>query len=150
MKIYVASSWRNPIQEHVVKMLREVHHEVYDFKNPKKDSHGFNWREVDEGWQDWSVATYRGMLTHPIAQAGFNLDMLAMEWADEFCLVLPSGRSAHLEAGWAIGRGKRTSVFIPEKYKLEPELMYLLGEDRTKICVNDYEVLDFHSQNERF
>lgn len=34
MKIYVASSWKNRVQPHVVKMLRAFGHEVYDFKNP--------------------------------------------------------------------------------------------------------------------
>lgn len=33
-KIYVASSWRNPFQQEVVNILRDLGHEVYDFKNP--------------------------------------------------------------------------------------------------------------------
>ena len=36
----------------------------------------------------------------------------------------PCGRSAHTEAGWMSGRGKRTIVYIPEM--VEPELMYKL------------------------
>ena len=37
---------------------------------------------------------------------------------------LPCGRSAHTEAGWMAGAGKRVIVFIPEM--VEPELMYKL------------------------
>lgn len=33
-KIYVASSWRNVFQQDVVDILRNLGHEVYDFKNP--------------------------------------------------------------------------------------------------------------------
>jgi hypothetical protein len=40
-------------------------------------------------------------------------------------LVLSSGRSAHLEAGYAAGQGKRVIVYLhPDQF--EPELMYLL------------------------
>ena len=33
-KIYVASSWRNVFQQDVVAILRDLGHEVYDFKTP--------------------------------------------------------------------------------------------------------------------
>ena len=39
-------------------------------------------------------------------------------------LVLPCGRSAHTEAGWMAGAGKRVIAYIPEM--VEPELMYKL------------------------
>lgn len=42
MKIYVASSWRNNRQPDVVKFLRDLGHEVYDFKNPKPGDDGFH------------------------------------------------------------------------------------------------------------
>lgn len=51
-------------------------------------------------------------------------DIQALEWADTCVLVLPCGRSAHTEAGWLAGKGKRTIVYIPEMQ--EAELMYLL------------------------
>ncbi len=42
---------------------------------------------------------------------------------DACVLVLPSGRSASYEFGWAIGAGKRGAVVQFEP--CEPELMYL-------------------------
>ena len=39
-------------------------------------------------------------------------------------LVLPCGRSAHLELGWAVGHGKKTYVLEPEP--IEPDLMYAM------------------------
>lgn len=44
-----------------------------------------------------------------------------MEWADACVLVLPSGRSSHLEAGWFAGKGKPVAVFATEP--VEPDLM---------------------------
>jgi nucleoside 2-deoxyribosyltransferase len=47
--------------------------------------------------------------------------MDGMEWADACVLVLPCGRSAHLEAGWFAGKGK--PVFVLTFDGEEPELM---------------------------
>ena len=119
-KVYVASSWRNNIQPDVVKRLRELGHEVYDFKNPRPGDDGFHWSEVDPNWENWTNEEYVNALKHPIAEAGFKSDFDAMKWADTFVLVLPCGRSAHLELGWAAGQGKETFVLLQE---MEPELM---------------------------
>ncbi|MCQ2147815.1 MAG: hypothetical protein MJZ16_09895, partial [Bacteroidales bacterium] len=51
-------------------------------------------------------------------------DIEAMESCDGCVLVLPCGRSAHTEAGWFSGKGKKVIVLIPEKQ--EAELMYKL------------------------
>lgn len=46
-KIYVASSWRNVFQQDVVDILRNLGHEVYDFKNPPHGNGGFQWSDID-------------------------------------------------------------------------------------------------------
>lgn len=124
MKIYVASSWRNVYYPEVVKRLREAGFEVYDFRNPPSGDEGFHWECVSERWQDWTPEEYRDNLGHPKAERQFSNDIVAMESCDACVLVLPCGRSAHTEAGWFAGKGKRTIAFIPEKQ--EPELMYKL------------------------
>ena len=135
MRIYVASSWRNDYQPKVVSMLRAIGQEVYDFRNPQKDGGGgFQWKQVEKPgypWEEWTTYEYLQALRHPIAIAGFQSDMDAMEWADAFILVTPhspnsSGRSSHLEFGWAVGKGKRTCIFIPER--IEPDLMYKMAD----------------------
>ena len=120
-RVYVASSWRNVTQPLVVGALRAEGHEVYDFKNPRPGDNGFHWSEIDPDWKSWTVEQYRDALRHPIAQAGFASDFNAMEWADTFVLVLPCGRSAHLELGWAAGKGKEAHILSLEP--CEPELM---------------------------
>jgi hypothetical protein len=136
-KIYVASSWRNEQQPRIVATLRAAGHEVYDFRNPEPGSKGFGWSQLQLGdWKTWTPADVRVALQHPVAQRGFGLDHAAMEWADTFVMVLPCGRSAHLELGWACGARKRTIILQTEIQ--EPELMYLEAD---AICVSIDEML---------
>lgn len=138
-RIYVASSWRNPMQPAVVHVLRAAGHDVYDFRQPTAGNHGFSWHEINpeipRGPADLTLApgAIRAMLRHPAARAGFALDMGALKWCDTCVLVLPCGRSAHLEAGWAVGAGKRTIGLLSEG---EPDLMWKML-DHLVIDVNE-------------
>lgn len=140
-KIYVASSWRNDFQPGVVEALRAGGHEVYDFRNPPHGRGGFAWSEIDQNWESWTADQYRKALDSQIARAGFASDLTGMMWADTCVLLLPCGRSAHLEAGWMAGRGKRVLVLTRDGQ--EPELMALLCD---RICVSVDEVLHHLNQ----
>lgn len=134
MKVYVASSWRNQYQQEVVKELRKRNFDVYDFKNPEPGNHGFQWSEIESDWEAWSAQEFREALNHPVAVSGFGLDMKALQECDVCVLVLPCGRSAHLEAGYAVGAGKRTIILLADG---EPELMYKMAT----VCTDMDEVL---------
>jgi hypothetical protein len=125
MKIYVASSWRCAHQPAIVKVLRNLGHGVYDFRNPRPGNKGFAWSDIDANWQQWTPDQFSASLGHPIAVAGYNLDWGAMQWADAGVLVLPCGRSAHLEAGYFVGAGKQLHILILDQ--CEPELMYRMA-----------------------
>ena len=129
LKIYVASSWRNPHQLEVVRALREKRFEVYDFRQPVPGDNGFHWSEIDREWKTWNVPNYVQQLQHPLAEDGFNKDFGAMKWADCCVLVLPCGRSAHLEAGWFVGAGKPCIIYYPPGVNVEPELMNKMCTD---------------------
>ena len=126
-RIYVASSWRNQYYPEVVQRLREAGHEVYDFRNPPHGGAGFHWTDVDPDAPNWTYAQYAEGLHHPLAERQFQADIDALSWADTCVLVLPCGRSAHTEAGWMAGAGKRVVAYLPEM--VEPELMYKLFDD---------------------
>lgn len=137
-RIYLASSWRNKLQPDMVGFLKMHGHEVYDFRNPPNGVPGFAWSEIDQNWQNWTAQEYRDLLiTHPIAARGYVSDLRGMEWAEVCVLLLPCGRSAHLEAGWFCGRGKRCIVLTQDGE--EPELMALLATD---ICISPEEVIE--------
>jgi len=131
MRVYVASSWRNPTQPKVVQALRAAGVDVYDFRNPRPGDHGFRWSEIDPEWQQWTPEKFSTALAHPIAVAGFESDMDALKACDTCVLLLPCGRSAHLEAGWAAGAGKRLIILLADG--CEPELMYRMAEIATTI-----------------
>lgn len=141
-RIYVASSWRNPHQHIVVEALRDASHQVYDFKNPSPGNHGFSWNEIDPNWKNWSASEYVDALDHPIAKRGYHSDFSKMEWADTFVLVLPCGRSAHLELGWACGKGKETLILTSDGE--EPELMAKMCDH---ICVSLQQVMEILSSS---
>ena len=141
MKFYVASSWRNQYQPKVVELLKEMGHEVYDFRNPAPNNTGFAWSEIDEDWEQWTTDEYLEALRHPIAESGFKLDFDAMKWADVCIMVLPCGRSANTEAGWMKGAGKKVYVYQP--IKQEPELMYKIYDD---ILVREHDLINAFSE----
>jgi hypothetical protein len=121
LSIYLASSWRNAQYPSVLSALREAGHIVYDWRDPH-DGRPFAWAEINPGWQGWSPAQFRDSLGHPLAVAGFERDAAGM-WCSQVCvLLLPCGRSAHLEAGWFLGQGRPVLILLAEG--CEPELMY--------------------------
>lgn len=137
MSIYVASSWRCERQPMVVQVLREAGYVVYDFRNPAPGRNGFHWTEVDPAWKKWAGTDFLGGIQHPIAQAAFDVDMDALKAADVCVLVMPCGRSAHLEAGYAVGAGKPTFILLDDKPG-ESELMYKMCDG---ICLDMQELL---------
>lgn len=122
MYVYVASSWRCAMQEAVVEVLRAANIDCYDFKNPEGNT-GFHWSEVGIDSDGETAENYLKGLEHPRSIEGFVSDFTAMQKADTFILVLPCGRSAHLELGWAVGAGKRTAILLDQP-PITPELMY--------------------------
>jgi hypothetical protein len=136
MKIYVASSWRNPLQQEVVKRLREAGHEVYDFRNPAPGNTGFHWSEIDPHWKEWTPEQFREALIHSIAVDGFNYDWEAMQDAEACVMVMPCGRSAHIEAGYFVGAEKHLIILLSDG---EPELMYMLAN---AVAIDIDEVID--------
>lgn len=133
MRIYVASSWRNLLQPGIVHMLKRIGHEVYDFRNPYPGYHGFSWREIDTNWMNWTPQEWRKGLEHPVSVEGYKADMKGLDWCDVCVLVLPAGRSASFELGYAMGKGKKGYVIALDN--VEPELMFL---EATILCsMND-------------
>lgn len=112
---------------------------MYDFRNPLPGQHGFSWKETSAvPPEQWTVDEFNAALETEPANRGFGLDMAALIWCDVCVCVLPSGKDAHLEVGWAAGAGKKTAVlllgpkdpfFLPGQPKWtqrgwEPGLMY--------------------------
>lgn len=129
-KLYVASSWRNEEYDSLLVSLWIAGHEVYDWRDP---AHAFSWSDVDENWRDWTPRQYRRALQSPLATKGYTNDLNGMNWCDTGVLLLPCGKSAHLEAGFLAATGRTVHVLLPSSGlwaggHSDIELMYrLLG-----------------------
>lgn len=142
-RIYLASSWKNQSQFYMVNWLRKRGHQVYDFTDRGctlapglQECRGFSWGDIGapNDLKKWPFESFiRAITSDPLAAAGYLSDLRHMEWADTCLLLLPCGRSAHLEAGYMKGRGKRVIIHSPnEESFTEPELMYLLADHMTR------------------
>ena len=130
-KIYTASSWRNVRYPKVVRRIKNEGFQVYDFQNPWDFGAAFNWYQVDASWTGGadmavSAASFVRGIEHPVAKRGFSSDFSGMKWADIGVLILPCGKSAHMEAGWFVGAGKPLHILLEDP--LRPELTYSLAK----------------------
>ncbi len=114
--IYLIGSLANPEIPKLATLLRgKLGVEVFD------DWHGAG-EEADRIRRDYERARGRSFpdaLASPVWQSIFNLDKEQIDRASTVVLVLPAGKSGHLEFGYAIGRGKRGYILLdgePERY----------------------------------
>jgi hypothetical protein len=124
MIIYLIGSLRNPLIPDIGNALRKAGHDVYD-----------DWfaggREADDEWQRYEGVRGREYL---IALRGwhakqvFENDLTHLERCQAGLLVLPAGKSAHLELGWLLGQGKPGYILLDDrKPQLTPPWNWLLG-----------------------
>ncbi|QRN94407.1 hypothetical protein JRI60_35480 [Archangium violaceum] len=122
----------------VVAALRAAGHEVHDYKDTGGGSQGASAPNMDDfARMRFEPAQFRALLEqHPLARTLFDKDMNALRDCDVCVMVLPCGRSAHLELGYAVGAGKRTIALL--QGECEPDLMYKMVE---RLCISIEEVL---------
>jgi hypothetical protein len=111
---------------------------VHDYKDTASGGGGASTPDMDNlARMRFEPAQFRALLDqHPLARALFDKDMNALRSCDACVMVLPCGRSAHLELGYAVGAGKRTIALL--QGECEPDLMYKMVD---RLCVSIDEVL---------
>lgn len=118
-KIYLVGSLRNTLVPKVAKLLREKGFEVFDdwfSPGPEADDH---WQEYEKN----RGRTYKEALNGWHAQAVFAIDKRHLDDSDVAIMVMPAGKSAHLEIGYMAGRGKDTFILFdkePERFDIMP------------------------------
>jgi hypothetical protein len=116
MKIYIATSWKNEVLAILIaKGLRQDGHEVDCFCDGSTGRYCFKWTDHFEKIEDANVFSF---LSLPEAQKAFKEDKKWIEWADAVVMIFPCGNSAHLEGGYAKGRGKKFYIWgqFPDGY----------------------------------
>ncbi len=117
-KIYIASSWKNASNvRFLANLLRLDKHQVFDFTDTENRPDGLDKFVFGaKAWAEFSGKNsneieYKDFLTWPPTQRAFKSDKAGLDWADTVILLLPSGRSSHLEAGYGVGKGKELFIF---------------------------------------
>lgn len=113
-RIYLIGSLRNPEIPKIANMLREDKHEVFDdwyAAGPNADDH---WRDYEKQ----RGRTFTQALSGLAAKHVYAFDREHLEKADTGLLILPAGKSGHLELGWMLGKGKNCFVLVdsPERW----------------------------------
>jgi hypothetical protein len=100
-RIYIIGSLRNPAVPIVGERLRRDGHYVFD-----------DWYaagpEADDYWQKYEKGrgrTYAQALNGLAVRNVFRFDQHNLDASDTVVLVMPAGKSGHLELGYAMGRG---------------------------------------------
>ena len=110
MKIYLASSWKNTgaVLE-MAALLRREGHTVDAFCEEGREV-SFNWSDLfgDMDTEGLDITEYNAidMMDNWMVQDAFMFDKQQLDWADAVIMMLPCGNSAHMEAGYAVGKGK--------------------------------------------
>ena len=121
--IYLIGSLRNPQVPVVAQALQEAGHEVFD-----------DWYaagpEADDYWQKYEEArghAYYEALNGYAAQHVYQYDKSHLDRCEVGILMLPAGKSGHLELGYMIGQGKKGYILldkIPERW----DVMYAFAD----------------------
>ena len=112
LKIYIASSGRNALAARILaEVLRADGHLVDCFCDPSTGRETFHWSEVVEKEEDLQEYDAVGFMRDPRVQQAFEVDRVWLDWSDVVVMLHPCGDSAHLEAGYAKGTGKKLFMY---------------------------------------
>ena len=122
-KIYLIGSLRNAKVNETASKLRDAGHEVFD-----------DWYsagpEADDYWQKYEQArghNYKEALAGYAANHVFEFDKHHLDTNDMAILVLPAGKSGHLELGYMIGTGKPGYILFDDTMPDRWDVMYLFA-----------------------
>ena len=134
-KIYIAGALANPEIVSVTLKLRAMGHDPFsEWYTPGP--------EADVRWRDYEMelgVSYRDALKRPSAQNTYLFDKKHIDQSDCMLMVLPCGKSAHLELGYMIGSGKPGFILMPG----EPERWDVMYNFATAIFYDMKEVENY-------
>lgn len=122
--IYLIGSMKNDRIPQIAKELREMGFDVFDdWYSPGPDA--------DDYWQAHEKLrgrTYKQALNGYHAKDVFEFDKRHLDRCDMAIMIMPAGKSGHLEVGYVVGKGKRVFILFdrePDRY----DIMYQFAND---------------------
>ena len=118
---FIASRWRNRDNVRLLsKKLREKDFSVYCFIDEEQSLNDPNEDPEEEMKKFETIVDWRN---NPAVKAMFDGDMNALRDSETLIMLLPAGKSAHMEAGAAYGMGKKCIIVGEQK---ETESLYFI------------------------
>lgn len=122
-KIYLIGSLRNPRVPEIAAKFRNAGHEVFD-----------DWYaagpEADDYWQKYEMAkghNYKQALQGYAANHVYHYDRSHLDRNEIAILLLPAGKSGHLELGYMVGQGKPCYILFDDQMPERWDVMYLFA-----------------------
>lgn len=132
---YIIGSLRNPAIPEFANELQAQGYEAFaDWFSPGPDA--------DDFWRDYSKVrglTYAQALESYAARHVFEFDKFHLDRCDAAVLLMPGGKSTHLELGYTIGRGKPGFIVFNE----EPERYDVMVQFATKVFFSRLEFFEY-------
>ena len=135
LKIYLAGSWRCAEGIRImVRTLRALELEVDCFCDQEGGRVGYNIADcLEAGGHSLDEVDAITALKHPAVADKFRIafteDKKWLDWCNCLILLMPAGRSAHLEAGYVKGQGKLLYIYwMKDLEKGEFDNMYQFAD----------------------
>lgn len=131
--IYLIGSLKNPYVPELANRIRTLGYDVFDdwhSAGPEADDY-FNAYRIKRG------LNYKDALNSYAAKHIFSFDRLHLDRADIVLLVMPAGKSGHLELGYALGRGKKGYILFDK----EPDRLDQMHQFADEIFLNEEDLL---------
>jgi hypothetical protein len=107
LKIYIASSWKNERAVGLLALtLRHAGHKVDCFTDTSTGRYVFHFSEIGPREELDAIS----FLDDPRSIRAFAEDRRWLDWCEAVVMLLPCGKSSHLEAGYAVGKGKKLFI----------------------------------------
>lgn len=120
-KIYIATSWKQAsLANTAAHTLRNEGFVVDCFCDASSGRQVFRCVDRERVYKNLDAIEF---LEECEVQTAFDENKNWLDWADVVILILPSGRSAHLEVGYAKGCGKKLYI-LGDFPKGDSEVMY--------------------------
>lgn len=115
---FVSGRWRN--RDNVLALTRQIRSKGYQVYCFLEAAHSAE-RVQNDPDQDMTNFEQRDWRNDPYVKEVFENDMNAEKQSDVFVMLLPAGKSCHIEAGAAYGMGKKCILIGEQK---EAESLY--------------------------
>lgn len=133
--VYLIGSLTNPYIQDLAEKIRPLGFDVFDDWHSAGEIADIRFNE----YRLKRKMNYREALNSWAARHIFTFDRRHLDRSHIVILVMPSGKSGHLELGYSVGSGKRTAILFDK----EPEKLDQMHQFADYIALNEDELFEW-------